>query len=185
MLRKQVKEKLAQIDLHTYKKWSNEIQQTLTQSNDWKRANVIAVTMSRGKEVETRSLIKEAWKEGKKVAVPKCYPSEKQMEFRYIASFNELEVVYFGIEEPVVDQTDHCTKEDIDLIIVPGIVFHPSGYRIGYGGGYYDRFLQDFQKRTISLAFSIQVVTDMQHEQHDVPVQAIITEKGWIHCGNQ
>lgn len=182
--RAEMKNRLNEITSNTYKQWSRKIFENLVTSDVWKNACVIAITIARGREVNTRPIIEHAWKHGKRVAVPKCHPKQREMEFRFIESFHDLEVVYYGIEEPIVDKTTYCPKTDIDLMVVPGIAFHSSGYRIGYGGGYYDRYLQDFSEKKISLAFHIQMIPHMTWEEHDIPVEAIVTDKGWIHCGN-
>ena len=72
--------------------------------------------------------------------------------------FDQLESVYFGLLEPIEAETDFVAKDNIDLLIVPGIAFTEPGYRTGVGGGYYDRYLQHYQGRTVSLAFHEQIV---------------------------
>lgn len=71
---------------------------------------------------------------------------------------------------------------DIDLLLVPGLAFMNNGYRLGFGGGYYDRFLKLYKKQTASLAFSSQIVSQLPVESHDIPVQKIITEERIIEC---
>lgn len=183
-LRQQMKEKLSLIGDDTYDEWCQNISEILFSSDSWKQARTIAITISRGREVNTLPIIEQAWNEGKQVVVPKCYPNEKRMEFRIIQSLHELEVVYFGLQEPVIEKTVPWQKDEIDLIIVPGIVFDENGYRIGYGGGYYDRFLEDYKNRTISLAFSLQLMPFVPREDHDIPVHYIITERGMKKCGH-
>lgn len=80
----------------------------------------------------------------------------------------------FGVEEPLV--FEKVVKDEIDLLIVPGLIFSSEGYRIGFGGGYYDRFLKDFQGPTVSLAFGEQIRDDWQPENFDIPVAKIITD---------
>ncbi|WP_243290559.1 5-formyltetrahydrofolate cyclo-ligase [Bacillus sp. FJAT-47783] len=181
-LRQQMKETLTQIDGDTYDEWCQNISQILVATDMWNHARTIAITLSRGREINTFPIIEHAWNEGKQVVVPKCYPNEKRMEFRVIQSLHELEIVYFGLQEPIIEKTVPCQIDEIDLIIVPGIVFDVSGYRIGYGGGYYDRYLENFKNRTISLAFSLQVIPFVPREDHDIPVQYIITERGMKKC---
>ena len=80
----------------------------------------------------------------------------------------------FGVEEPLVQQ--QVEKSEINLLIVPGLIFSSQGYRIGFGGGYYDRFLTTFQGQTVSLAFSEQLRDDWQPAEFDIPVKKIITD---------
>lgn len=166
----------------TYKKLSDEISDRLISSISWKQANTIALTISRGTEVDTNRIILQAWKENKTVVIPKCDPNTKEMVFRSIKSFDQLEKVYFGLLEPKIMETNAVNAEDIDVVIVPGICFDTSGYRIGYGGGFYDRYLMNFKKETISLAFSCQIVDSIPKEAHDLPVDKIIMEHGVITC---
>lgn len=166
----------------TYKKLSEEISDRLLSSISWKQANTIALTISRGREVDINRIILQAWKENKTVVIPKCDPQTKEMEFRRIMSFDQLEKVYFGLLEPKITETNAVNAKEIDLVIVPGICFDTSGYRIGYGGGFYDRFLMNFKKETISLAFSCQIVDKIPKEAHDLPVDKIIMECGVITC---
>lgn len=161
---------------------SNLINEQLFELKEFKHASMIAITMSRLTEVETRSIIEWCWSIGKSVAVPKTNSKEKTMEFRKITSFNQMEIVYLDIEEPVLSLTERVHPTEIELIIVPGVVFSHTGYRIGYGGGYYDRFLQDYSGVTVSLAFEVQVLERVPKERHDLGVQKIITEERVIEC---
>ena len=92
-------------------------------------------------EIPTFHIIEQAWHEGKEVAVPKCNPENKAMEFKKITSFEQLESVYSGLLEPVAETVKVRDQHDLDLLIVPGLAFTKDGYRLGFGGGYYDRFL--------------------------------------------
>ncbi|MBM7701530.1 5-formyltetrahydrofolate cyclo-ligase [Bacillus iocasae] len=180
--RKKMKQQLNEIDELTYNIFSKDIMDVLCQSSYWKEAKTIGVTISRGREVATNEIIKKAWDEGKHVVVPKCNPKENVMTFYEITSFSQLETVYFGLQEPIVQKTKKYFPNQIDLIIAPGIVFDQNGYRIGYGGGYYDRYLAEFNGEVIALAFSLQVVEEVPYEEHDLPVKALVTEQGIIHC---
>lgn len=181
-LRSYIKKILTDKSEDTYNTLSVEISNRLLSLLSWKQANTIAITISRGREVDTATIILQAWKENKTVVIPKCDPESKEMVFRSIKSFDQLEKVYFGLMEPKITETDAVSAEDIDLVIVPGICFDKTGYRIGYGGGYYDRYLMNFKKETISLAFSCQIVDSVPKEDHDLPVDKIITEEGVIKC---
>ena len=78
--------------------------------------------------------------------------------------------------------TELVEKKNIDLIVVPGVVFDRQGYRIGFGGGYYDRYLSDFEGKRIALAFDEQVIEAVPRESHDLPVHILITETERIVC---
>ncbi|MFF5995385.1 5-formyltetrahydrofolate cyclo-ligase [Lysinibacillus sp. KU-BSD001] len=177
ILRNEMRRRLKQMDEATYLHRSRLIQQRLLREPSIVEGKTIAVTMSRFPEVETREIIQALWQLGKTVAVPKCQSQTHEMEFYRIDNFNQLEIVYFGIEEPILTQTNYISKREIDVIIVPGIVFNKAGYRVGFGGGYYDRYLVDYLGEKISLAFDEQVTEQVPTESHDMPVNIILTDK--------
>ncbi len=175
-----MKKALGQLSKEDYKQRSQLIIESLLASEEWQNASTIAVTISRFPEVNTKPLIEKAWEQGKRVAVPKCLTSTKKMDFRIINSFDQVEVVFFGLSEPVVERTEKVNPNELDLILVPGLVYSKEGYRIGFGGGYYDRFLAQFELKTVSLAFNEQVVSSIPIEQFDLPVNKLITEDGVV-----
>lgn len=146
----------------------------------WKNANVVGITVSQKYEWDTRMLIETAWKQGKQIVIPKCYPNEKEMMFYSFLSYSDLENVYMDLWEPKVTRLKKLVKKDIDLLVVPGLLFDRLGYRIGFGGGYYDRFLQSFPNITVSLTSDRQILTNLPHESFDIPVDYIITENGFV-----
>ncbi|UII54864.1 5-formyltetrahydrofolate cyclo-ligase [Cytobacillus spongiae] len=180
ILRNQMQERLNEISKPLYEHLSYEIARTLFETSEWKTAHTIAITVSKPPEVDTYQIIRKAWDEGKEIVVPKCYPNDKRMLFRKLTSFNELESVYFGLLEPIEKFTVEYAANEIDLMIVPGIAFSRSGFRLGFGGGYYDRYLENYDGITISLAFSCQLVDELPIESHDQSVSKIITEKELI-----
>ncbi|KQL53540.1 5-formyltetrahydrofolate cyclo-ligase [Heyndrickxia shackletonii] len=179
-IRQKIVSDLKKLDKSTYEQHSFEIAKKLYQLPVWKKANTVALTISRPPEVDTWQIIRSGWLEGKRMVVPKCHPETKQMVFRQITSFTQLESVYFGLYEPKEDETDEVRQQELDLIIVPGVAFNFYGYRIGFGGGYYDRYLQHFNGETMSLAFSLQLCQVLPVEKHDIPVKAIMTEKDYF-----
>ncbi|MFZ3588148.1 5-formyltetrahydrofolate cyclo-ligase [Bacillus sp. DJP31] len=181
-LRLDMKKRLQSFSENEVTKFSKQIADTLYSTESWKNSHLIGITISRGNEIETREIIERAWQEGKEVAVPKCLPEEKKMVFKRITTFNQLETVYFGLLEPIVSKTKSVDPQKIDLLIVPGVCFTEKGYRIGYGGGYFDRYLEGYQEQTISLLFECQLLPKLPIESFDVPVQIIITEKRIIDC---
>lgn len=180
-IRKKVLTQLKEIQKPEYEQLSYEIASKLYETDEWKQATTIGITISRPPEVDTYQMIRRAWQEKKRVVVPKCYPETKEMIFYELTRFDELESVYYGLYEPMVEKTKSINKEEISLLLVPGVAYDRRGYRIGFGGGYYDRFLTDFKGTTISLAFHLQLFDDLPHEEHDIPVGKIITEQGSVH----
>lgn len=152
----------------------------LLKSSLWQSASQIGVTVAQGFEWDTEPIIKAAWQQNKRVCVPKCNPEKKEMIFYHLQHFDQLESVYFNLREPDPVRTVQADKKQIDLLIVPGIVFDRRGYRIGFGGGYYDRFLTDFAGETASLASVKQIVSRVPADAFDIPVKHLITENGTI-----
>jgi 5-formyltetrahydrofolate cyclo-ligase len=178
--RKKTKQLLTSMDVKDRKDRSEKIANHLYQTQQWHKCERIGITVSRNFELDTYRIIENAWKEGKKVCVPKCYSEDKKMEFRELSSFDELENVYMDLYEPITAKTQIVSTENIDLLVVPGLVFDQSGYRIGYGGGYYDRYLVNYTGETVALAFYDQIAEQLPHEDFDIPVQQIITETGTL-----
>lgn len=176
--RRKIKNELLSLKGNDRKVLSGKIAAQLFKTKLWQNSNYIGITVSRKFELDTTFIIKKAWEEEKTVCVPKCYSADKMMEFRELSSFDELENVYMDLYEPVIDRTKVIPKENIDLLIVPGLVFDKKGYRIGYGGGYYDRFLQNYPGSTLSICYSFQTAEKLPYEEFDVAVEQIITEEG-------
>lgn len=173
---------LKMIEEKHYYEMSQKIHEQFLALEIVEQAKVIGITISKFPEVETRMLIKELWKRGKTVVVPRCHPQTREMDFRKINSFTELEYVYYDLAEPKIEETISIRKQRIDVLVVPGVVFSAKGYRIGFGGGYYDRFLVDYEGHVLSFAFALQTNQKIPIEKYDVPVVKIITESSIIDC---
>ncbi|WP_198162753.1 5-formyltetrahydrofolate cyclo-ligase [Halobacillus mangrovi] len=152
----------------------------LFHSELWKKAQTIGVTVSQAHEWSTFPIIEQGWQEQKIVSVPKCDPDHKELNFYQLSDYSELETVYFGLKEPDPAKTKYLPKQHIDLLIVPGLLFNSKGYRIGYGGGYYDRFLTGFPGATIMIASEEQRHEQLPIEEFDRKVANIITEQGMV-----
>ena len=142
----------------------------LFQSNAWKEAGSIGVTMSTKFEFPTSSVIQRAFEMGKKVAVPKSLP-KGEMIFHWVDSKTVFYTTRFGVAEPETE--DIARSNELDLLIVPGLVFNRAGYRVGFGGGYYDRYLANYKGNTCSLVFVEQLIEDWQVEEFDQPIQQL------------
>ncbi|WP_190284676.1 5-formyltetrahydrofolate cyclo-ligase [Bacillus sp. S3] len=174
-VRNQVKESLAQLSNPLYEDYSNKIAGRLFEDEDFQKAKVIGITVSKRPEVDTYQIIRKSWELGKQVAVPKCHPKEKRLSFRIFSEFSQLESVYYGLLEPIEALTTEVTSEQIELLIVPGLAYTVEGYRLGFGGGYYDRYLTNYSGKTLSLAFREQMIPYFPVATHDIPVSKIIT----------
>jgi 5-formyltetrahydrofolate cyclo-ligase len=182
VLRRTMKKNLENLSFPLYEDSSYRIACQLFNDKIWRAAKVIGITISRPPEVDTLQIIRKAWAQGKEVAIPKCNPQTRELVFRTFTRFSDLEMVYSGLYEPMVSKTQEITSDALDLLIVPGLAFTKSGFRLGFGGGYYDRYLEGNKAQTVSLAFSQQLVAQLPVESHDLPVSKIITEEEVILC---
>ena len=178
-LRKEIRDILRNLRAEMYNEQSNAIAQSLFKDELWKSASTVGITISKPPEVDTYQIIRRAWDEGKRVVVPKCFSKERRMDFRVLENFDQLETVYFSLLEPIESQTTLIDPQEIELLLVPGLAFTKAGFRLGVGGGYYDRFLEANHVNTLSLAFHQQIVPEIPLEKHDLPVMKIITDKGF------
>jgi len=179
-VRNEVRGKLAVLTEREFDKQCLLIRQRLFETKEWLQARSIAITISKELEVDTLPIIEQAWVEGKKVAVPKCHPIDRSMSFHYFTHYNQLETVYNNLQEPIEEETEVAFKNEFDIIIVPGVAYDRRGYRIGFGGGYYDRYLQHFDGVTVSLLLDEQLYEKIPNEPFDQPVQNLILPSGVI-----
>ena len=140
----------------------------------YQEAKTIATYLSFPHEFQTQELIKRMLKDGKKVLIPKTYPKGR-MDF-VVYHPQQLVKTSFGLLEPQGD-LEVVEPSQIDLIHVPGLAFTTEGYRIGYGGGYYDRYLEHFAGHTMSTIYPCQV-QEFNSENHDIPVQEVLIYEG-------
>ena len=137
-------------------------------------AKTIATYLSFPHEFQTQELIEQALKDDKKVLIPKTYPKGR-MDF-VLYDPQQLVKTSFGLLEPQGD-LEVMDASRIDLIHVPGLAFTTEGYRIGYGGGYYDRYLENFAGQTMSTIYPCQI-QNFNLEDHDIPVQEVLIYEG-------
>lgn len=137
-------------------------------------AKVVATYLSFPHEFQTQGLIDQVLKDGKKVLIPKTYPKGR-MEF-VVYDPQQLKKTSFGLLEPQGD-LKVVDASQIDLIHVPGLAFTREGYRIGYGGGYYDRYLENFAGQTMSTIYPCQIQT-FNPDSHDIAVQEVLIYEG-------
>lgn len=140
----------------------------------YQETKTIATYLSFPHEFQTQELIDQALKDGKKVLIPKTYPKGR-MEF-VVYDPQQLVKTSFGLLEPQGD-LEMVEPSQIDLIHVPGLAFTTEGYRIGYGGGYYDRYLEHFAGHTMSTIYPCQI-QNFNSENHDIPVQEVLIYEG-------
>jgi len=142
----------------------------------YKRNNVLLTYVSTTIEVDTLQIIRQAIADGKRVAVPRCVPGTRNMEFYFITSPDDLEPGAFGVLEPNPDRAEMLTDLSGGLCIVPAFSYDWKGYRLGYGKGYYDRFLSRFEGNIIGICYAACVQRSLPHGRFDRPVELLVTE---------
>lgn len=156
-------------------KMNYEIQSRLLCSFEYSQADMILTYVSVGCEADTLGIIHAAFANGKKVAVPKCLEGNT-MEFYFIKSERDLVKGKFSLLEPDISKCKKAVPTEKSLCIVPGLSFDAKGYRLGKGGGYYDRFLKDFKGKSAGLCYNSFLRLSLPKEPFDVPVDIIVTE---------
>ena len=142
-----------------------------SQSEAYKAAKTIYGYLPYNQEVRTVPMLEQALKDGKRVAVPKVYGDE--MKFLYLDDLSKVEKGYAGIPEPIADGP--VADDDTALVLMPGLAFDPAGHRIGYGGGFYDKFLAaEPNHPTLALCYEFQMLPELHTEEHDIPVDTVL-----------
>ncbi|MFN3134491.1 MAG: 5-formyltetrahydrofolate cyclo-ligase [Candidatus Kryptonium sp.] len=135
---------------------------------------------SKKNEVETIEIINYLFSVGKRVVVPVIDKDRKVILHSELKSISELKKSTFGILEP--EQIKEVSLSEIDLVLVPAIAVDRSGNRVGFGGGYYDKFLSQINCPKVALVYDFQVVDKIEVSPNDVPVDFIVTETEIINC---
>lgn len=150
---------------------------------EFQSADALLAYMAFRGEVPTRGIIAKAWEAGKTVFLPRCMPDSREMAFYQVNSFDELEKGSYGILEPRTEGKEPAKAFGAHaLCLVPALTFDGNGHRLGYGGGYYDRFLAGFSGTAVGLCRMSQMSYEpLGLEEHDVPVDLIVTESGVMH----
>ena len=172
-LRKQVLQEMKAISQEQKQFIDQALTEQLLQHPFYQEAKVIATYLSFPHEFQTQELIEQALRDCKKVLIPKTYP-KGCMDF-VVYNPQQLVKTSFGLLEPQGD-LEVVDASQIDLIHVPGLAFTTEGYRIGYGGGYYDRYLKHFSGNTLSTVYPCQI-RDFIPEDHDIPVQEVLVDE--------
>ncbi len=144
----------------------------LLQSALWKRASGVLLTVSTPQELDTMPLLQAALGQGKPLFLPKC--SGKKMSFYRLLELSDLRRGAFGLWEPP-DETPLVPAPGL-LLVAPAVACDRQGFRLGMGGGYYDRFLKGFEGTTVCLVFEELLFDFLPKEAHDVPVQVVMTQ---------
>ena len=143
----------------------------------YQKCEILLTYVSTDIEVDTLRIIENALCDGKRVAVPRCIPGTRNMEFYCISSLAELKPGAFGVLEPEATGDRLVSGAISTLCIVPALGYDRCGYRLGYGKGYYDRYLANFDGDIIGICYSNCVQRSLPHGRYDRRVSLLVTEK--------
>ena len=150
---------------------SEILAEKFARSNAYRAAKTIYGYLPYNQEVRTVPMLRRALEEGKRVAVPKVYGDD--MKFIYLDDLSQVAKGYAGIPEPVADGP--VAQDETALVLMPGLAFDRAGHRIGYGGGFYDKFLaREPHHPTVALCYDFQVIEHLETEEFDIPVDQVI-----------
>ena len=143
----------------------------LSEVPEYRNAHSIYGYLPYNQEVHTVPILEQALRDGKRVAVPKCYGDE--MRFIWMEDLSRVERGYAGIPEPIADGP--VADDERALVLMPGLAFDRQGHRIGYGGGFYDKFLaREGSHPTVALCYDFQIFDHLETEEYDVPVDKVL-----------
>lgn len=154
-----------------------KIFQRLCSFEKYKKAKTILIFVSTKIEVDTIKIIEQAFRDKKNVAVPKCLDKRGTMAFFIIKSMDELKKASFDLLEPDIEASPKLVDFSDSICILPGFAFDSNGYRIGFGKGYYDRFLQKYSGIKIGICYNSCITAELPHGRYDVTADYVITPK--------
>ena len=162
-----------------------DIQNKFFKLNRYHLCDTVLTYVSTEIEVDTRNIIQRAWDDNKRVAVPYCVPGTRNIEFYYINSFDELKTGTFGVLEPAPDPDKLFKGDGISVCVVPAFCFDKRGYRLGYGKGYYDRFLSGYNGTAVGICYASCLREHLYHGHFDYAVNIVVTESNIINTALQ
>ncbi len=169
-----------QFSAHEREKASQQIQFHLLKWPCFQNAQVVHIFINQPHEVETTAIIDVCWKMEKTVVVPYLVPQSKILGHSILSEFDQLQTEKFDLREPRPETRQSLDLKTIDLVIVPGLAFDKTGGRLGYGKGYYDRFLSQIDGFFLGLTFQFQMVPLLPQSPDDISMDSILTERGFI-----
>lgn len=182
-LRKQYKQIRQQLTIEQVEKNSYAIAKQLFETDFWKQSNTVMLYLSFQNEVMTDLIYTRGWQDGKTMLTPICSPTNGIMTMSVLSSFDQLVLNRYGIRELPEPLQQIVAPETIDLCLIPGIAFDRYGNRLGFGSGYYDRYLAKVSSTVprIALLHSCQISEEkLPTNQFDLPMQYMLTEHGLV-----
>lgn len=178
-LREKTLEQRDALSEQTRREYAAVIMNCVLSQPEIKEAKGVFCFVGFGSEPDTTHLILRLLEDGKRVFIPRTEKGNPEMKLAEIDSLDELEVDYYGILSPKADHPRWGTIRDVDAVIVPGVAFDTKGYRVGYGAGFYDRFLADDPSVfKLAIGYALQLTDSVPKDDHDIPVDALVTEMG-------
>lgn len=170
-LRREIREKKRAMTEEEIVDRSEKLGQLFAQSEAYRNAKTVYGYLPYNQEVRTVPMLEQALRDGKHVAVPKIYGDT--MKFLYLDDLSKVEKNDMGIPEPIADTP--VADDKTALVLMPGLAFTKQGDRMGYGGGFYDRFLADEPDHpTLALCYAFQIVDSLPTEEFDIPVDTVL-----------
>lgn len=170
-LRAQIRQKKREMTPQQIAEKSQALLLQLLETEQYRRARTVYGYLPYNQEVRTVPVLQQALKDGKRVAVPKVMGED--MVFIYLEDLSRVAAGYGGIPEPVADEP--VAADPHALVLMPGLAFDAQGRRIGYGGGFYDRFLsREPEHPTVALCYDFQMFTRLETEEFDIPVDLVL-----------
>ena len=170
-LRREIGRKKRSMSAEQIEAYSRELTESFCQSPEYRAAQTVYAYLPYNQEVRTWKIIERAWADGKRVAVPKVYGDE--MKFLYLEDFSHIAPGGWDIPEPTFDAP--VAEDAAALVLMPGLAFDPAGHRVGYGGGFYDKYLEAHPGHTlVALCYPFQYFEKLDVEAHDIPVNRVI-----------
>ena len=176
-LRARYKKLRAECDPALKKKLDEQLCERFCSLEEFAACETLFAFISTGIECDTEPIIREAFARGKRVAVPKCRADENEMDFYFIHSYEDLAPGKYGILEPDPDKCETATDWKSGLCLVPGLCFDYDRYRLGFGKGYYDRFISGFGGVTAGVCYSRCIVSELPRGNYDKAVDILVTER--------
>lgn len=170
-LRKAIREKKRAMPPEEIERRSEILAQMFLEAPVYRQARTLYGYLPYNQEVRTIPILEQALRDGKQVAVPKVYGDT--MRFLLLEDLTQVAKGYAGIPEPIADGP--VAQDPAALVLMPGLAFDPQGHRIGYGGGFYDKFLaQEPEHPTVALCYDFQVLPHLDTQEFDIPVDLVL-----------
>ncbi len=178
-IREKYKPLRALIPADVKKQMDEKICKTFLSLATYRYASILLLYAPKSDEVDVMPIALQALRDGKMVAFPRCIPESHDMEYHFITSLDQLERGSYGLLEP----TPELPKYDIEMTqptacVIPALVYDKKGYRLGYGKGYYDRYLGKFHGSKVGMVYSDFIIDSIPRGRFDLSVDFIVSEKG-------